>query len=193
MSRSTRLLTIGSIDVQRAGAKGKLSVGLRHAVLGAAQDYVDSAILAPLETGRLGHGYPTLFAAGIRPAATGSDESVLTDVSVGKTTTLSELSTPVAVSALVDRSGTLVYAATKFAVKVQATKANGTITIDRSVELTLEPVGSTWVVVAYRVTATRTVPTPKPTTTAPRHTTTTTGRRAGTHSTTTTTHAKRVP
>ena len=81
----------------------------------------------------------------------------------------------------------------KFAAKVQATKANGTITIDRTVELTLEPAGSTWVVVAYRVTATRTAPTPKPTTTAPRHTTTTTGRRARTHSTTTTTHAKRAP
>ena len=58
-------------------------------------------------------------------------------------------------SALVDPLGTLLYVATKFAVKVQATKANGTFTIDRAVELTLEPVGRTWLVVAYRVTVTR--------------------------------------
>jgi hypothetical protein len=193
VSRSTRLLTIGSTDVQRAGTKGTLTAATRRAVLGTAQEYVDSAILAPLETGKLGRGYPTLFAAGIRPAATGSDQPVLTDLSVGKTTALNEQSTPVAVSALIDPSGTLVYVATKFAVKVQATKANGTITIDRAVELTLEPVGKTWLVVAYRVAATRTAPAHKATTTTPRHTTTTTRRRAPTHTTTTTVHAKRAP
>jgi len=193
VSRSTRLLTIGSIDVQRAGTRGSLSDGVRRAVLATAQEYVDSAILAPLQTGKLGHDYPTVFAAGIRPAATGSDQPVLTDLSVGKTTTLNEQSTPVAVSALVDAFGTLVYVATKFAVKVQATKTNGTFTIDRIVELTLEPVGRTWLVVAYRVTATRTAPTPKTTTTTPRQTTTTTRRRAPTRTTTTTTHAKKAP
>jgi hypothetical protein len=193
VARSTRLLTIGSTDVQRAGTKGNLSDAVRRAVLATAQEYVDSAILAPLETGKLGRGYPALFAAGIRPAATGSDQPVLTDLSVGKTRTLNEQSTPVAVSALVDPFGTLVYVATKFAVKVQATKANGTITIDRAVELTLEPVGRTWLVVAYRVTATRTAPMHKTTTTAPRHTTTTTRSRARTHTTTTTVHGKKAP
>ena len=193
VSRSTRLLTIGSTDIQRAGTRGSLSDAVQRAVLATAQEYVDSAILAPLETGKLGQDYPTVFAAGIRPAATGSDEPVLTDVSVGKTTTLNEQSTPVAVSALVDAFGTLVYVATKFAVKVQATNANGTLTIDRTVELTLEPVGKTWLVVAYRVTATRTAPTRKPATTTPRHTTTTTRRPARPHTTTTTVHGTRAP
>jgi hypothetical protein len=192
-ARSARLLTIGSTDVERSGSKGTLSAGVRRAVLGLAQEYLNSAILAPLETGKLGPGYPTVFAPGIRAAATGADEPVLTDLSVGKTTGLNEQATPVAVSALVDSSGTLVYAATKFAVKIQATKANGTITIDRSVELTMEPLDKTWVVVAYRVNATRTAPTHKTTTTAPRRTTTTTRRRATTHATTTTTHPKKAP
>ena len=193
VARSTRLLTIGSTDVQRAGSKGSLSAGARRAVLGLAQKYLDSAILAPLETGRLGHAYPTVFAPGIRAAAAGSDEPVLTDLSVGKTTALSEQATPVAVSALLDSSGTLVYAATKFTLKIRATTASGTITIDRSVELTMQPVDKTFVVVAYRVTATRTAPTHKTTTTAPRRSTTTTRRRAPTHATTTTTRPKKAP
>ena len=192
-ARSARLLTIGSTDVERAGSKGTLSAGVRRAVLGLAQEYLNSAILAPLETGKLGAGYPTVFAPGIRAAATGADEPVLTDLSVGKTTGLNEQATPVAVSALVDSAGTLVYAATKFAVKIQATKANGTITIDRSVELTMEPLDKTWVVVAYRVNATRTAPAHKTTTTAPRRTTTSTRPRATTHATTTTTHPKKAP
>ncbi|MDQ1456281.1 MAG: hypothetical protein QOH28_1901 [Actinomycetota bacterium] len=192
VSRSTRLLTIGSTDIQRAGTRGTVSDAVRRAALATAQRYVDSAILAPLETGKLGHDYSTVFAAGIRAAAVGADEPVLTDLSVGKTTTLNEQSTPVAVSALVDAFGTVVYVATKFAVKVQATTAKGTITIDRAVELTFEPVGRSWLVVAYRVTAARTAPTRKAPTTTPRHTTTTTKRRASTRATTTTVHGKRA-
>src|SRR5258708_14901 len=61
VARSTRLLTIGSTDVQRAGSKGTLSAGVQRAVLGLAQEYLNSAILAPLETGKLGRGYPTVF------------------------------------------------------------------------------------------------------------------------------------
>jgi len=193
VSRSTRLLTIGSTDIQRAGPRGTVSDAMRRAALATAQQYVDSAILAPLETGKLGHDYPTVFAAGIRAAAIGADEPILTDLSVGKTMTLNEQSTPVALSALVDAFGTVVYVATRFAVKVQATTADGTTTIDRAVELTLEPVGRAWLVVAYRVTATRTAPTRKATTTAPRHPTPTTQRRARPRSTTTTVHGKSAP
>ena len=156
-------------------------------MLATAQRYVDSAILAPLETGKLGSGYAALFEPGIRPAAIGPDQSTLTDIVAGKATTMTETSTPVALSALADTSGTLVYAATTFKVTVHATTANGAITINRTVELTLQPDHASWLVVAYRTTVTRTAPTraPRttPTTRRSRPRTTTTVR---THRTTTT-------
>jgi hypothetical protein len=164
-SRSTRLLAIGSIDIQRAGRAGVVNAATQRAVLATAQRYVDSAILAPLETGKLGPGYAALFEPGIRPAATGADQGTLTDIVAGKATTMTETSTPVALSALADTSGTLVYAATTFKVTVHATTANGAITINRTVELTLQQDRTSWLVVAYRATVTRTAPTRAPRTT----------------------------
>jgi hypothetical protein len=173
-SRSTRLLRIGSIDLQRAGTKGTIDKGTKRAILAIAQAYVDRAILAPLETGNLARSYSALFVPGIRQAVTGADRGTLTDLSVGKTTTFSEQATPVALSALVDQSGALLYAATKFNVKVQATKAGGAVTINRNVELTVELDHGRWLVVAYRISVTRTAPhrqaSPRPTTTTTRRT-----------------------
>ena len=81
---------------------------------------------------------------------------MLTDLVVGKTTNLTEQSTPVVLSALADNSGALLYLATKFKVNVDATTAGGPITINRNVELTYVRVGRAWLVSAYRVDVTRT-------------------------------------
>jgi len=163
-ARATHVLTIGSVDVQRAGDKGAVSLANRREVLATAQRYVDNAIVAPLVTGKLGRGYPGVFAAGIRPAATGPDVGTLTDLAVGKTATLSETSTPVALSALADGSGTLLYLSAKFSVAVHATRSGGSLTISRNVELTFERVGSAWLVTAYRVGVKRSAPARTPTT-----------------------------
>src|SRR5258708_3986489 len=89
-SRSSRLLTIGSVNVQAAGRPVRLSEATQRAVVAIAQNYVDAAIMTPLETGKVGRGYAGLFAPGIRPAVIGPDEPVLTDIAVGRTTMLSE-------------------------------------------------------------------------------------------------------
>jgi hypothetical protein len=158
-SRVTHLLTVGSTDVQRAGSRGAVSDATRRSVLASAQRYVDRAVLAPLETGNVGRGYAALFVAGIRPAAVGPDVGALTDRAIGETTTLTEQSTPVALSALADKSGALLYLATRFNVQVKATGPRGQVSINRSVELTYEHVGATWLVAAYRIKVTRRTPT----------------------------------
>ena len=158
-SRSTRRLTIGRTDVQRAGARGTLNDATGHTALAAAQHYLDVAVLAPLETGKMGRGFPALFESGLRPAATGPDTRVLSDLVVGPTTSLNEQSTPVTLSALLDGSGAPLYLATKFDVTIHAVRAaGGEITIARTVELTFERVGRSWLVAAYRVSVRRTVP-----------------------------------
>ena len=176
-ARRARRLTIGSVDVQRSGKSGSVGATTRKSVLESAQRYVDTAILAPLATGKVGVGYGAVFTPGIRPAATGPDLRALTEVGVGKTKTFDESSTPVAVSALADQLGILLYVSTTFRVKVVATVATGTMTIDRRVELTLEPIGRSWLVSAYRTTVKRTAPKrarKATTTTRPSHPRTTT-------------------
>jgi len=162
-ARSTHLLTIGKIDIESAGRANRLDPTTQRAVLATAQRYVNSAILTPLETGQLGPEYPQVFAGSIRPAAIGIDRSRLTDLAVGKTTTFTETSTPVTLSALMDQSGALLYAATDFKVIVNATTRTGQITSTRGVELTLERDAGRWFVVAYRITVKRTAPVAKPT------------------------------
>jgi hypothetical protein len=183
VTRGTLRLVLGTVDIQRAGAGGNVTIAVRRAVLATAQAYVNNAVLAPLETGRLGASYAAIFDAGIRPAATGPDRATLTDLAVGRTTTMIEQASPVAVGALADQTGALVYASTSFKVTVQATTPKGAFTIARTVELTLQPVGTAWLIVAYRVSVTRTAPVPvrkpkpTPTTRRPRPRTTTTVRK----------------
>jgi len=197
-ARNSHLLTIGSVHVQAAGRPVTLSRATQRAVLAIAQNYVDTAIMTPLEIGKLGREYASLFVPGIRPAVIGPDEPALTELAVGRTTTLSEQSSPVAISALADTSGALLYVATTFNVDVHATKPGGETTIDRRVELTFEPVGHGWSIVAYRVQVTRHAPapaapkrpSPHATTTRPPHRRTTTTRPS--HRRTTTTRARRT-
>ena len=179
--RDVHPLTIGSVDLQRAGAGGSIGAAAKRDVLAAAQRYVNKAILAPLETGKAGRGYADLFVPGIRPAAVGADRAVLTDESVGKTATLNEESTPVAMSALTGPAGVLLYVATKFRLTVHTTRGSGAVTIDRNIELTFEPVNHDWLVTAYRIDVIRHTPARKATsTTRPtRRTTTTRKARAG--------------
>ena len=157
-TRRTRVLAVGSVVLQRGGSRGRITRETQRAVLASAQRYVDRAILAPLETGRAGRGYPALFVPGLRPAATGVDTRVLTDLAVGSTATFVEKPSPVALTGLADESGALLYLATTFSVNVEATTGAGPIAINRTVELTYERVGRAWLVTAYRVKVTRTKP-----------------------------------
>ena len=157
-ARVTHLLRIGASRVVRVGSLGSVDRPTRRAVLASAQRYVDRAVLAPLETGNVARGYAALFAPGVRAAAIGPDAGALTDRVIGVTTTLNEESTPVTLSALLDKSGALLYLATRFNVKVDATRPGGEIVINRSVELTYERVGTSWLVAAYRVKVTRRAP-----------------------------------
>lgn len=165
-TRRTQVLKIGSTTLQRVGTRGRITPETQRAVLASAQRYVDRAILAPLETGKPGRGYPALFVAGLRPAATGADKRVLTDLAVGPTTAFVEKPSRVALTGLADQSGALLYLATKFSVQVQASTPGGPMTINRSVELTYERVRRTWLVTAYRVKVTRRRPAPARATTS---------------------------
>ncbi len=159
-------LKIGKVDVESAGPNVSIDKSTQNAVLALAQQYVATAMIAPLSTNALGSGYPALFDDGVRQSATTTDAAALTDAGIGKTTSFDEKTTPVTISALADQLGGIDYLATNFNVNISAKTADGPATITRTVELTFAPSGRSWLVTAYRVHAIRKLPTGTTSTTA---------------------------
>jgi hypothetical protein len=152
--------------VQSWGPTTQVPKAAQQALLASANNYVNAAVLTPLDTGKVGGGYANLFDAAVRGNATTSDQDVLTELPVGKVGKYSEKTTPVAINGLADGSGAIVYLATNFAVTTNATTTDGKATLSRDVELTFSPQGKKWVVTAYRVKALRKLPTGTTTTVA---------------------------
>jgi hypothetical protein len=158
VTSSQAALKIGNVDVESAGPNTSVDKNTQKAVLALAQQYVDSAMISPLSTGALGSGYANLFDDSVRLPATTADANTLTDAGIGKTKGFDEKTTPVALSALADQLGSLLYLATNFNVNINATTPDGPATIARTVELTFAPSGNGWKVTGYRVHAVRKLP-----------------------------------
>jgi hypothetical protein len=159
------VLALGPVDIQTWGPDVTLPKATQKKLLGLAQTYFDAAVHDPLNSGNIGSGYGALFENRLRAAATGSDEQAMTDVSLGQASKYTETASKVNISGLADDRGTLLYLATNFTMRVDATTANGPVQIARNVELTYAPSGKNWLVTAYRVTTVRKTPKAKTTTT----------------------------
>jgi hypothetical protein len=152
----TSLLKVGKVDVESAGPPNvQIDAATGKAVLAAAQKYIDDAVFAPLKEGRLAGGYGSVFDPGVKSAAVGADEPVLTDLDVGKVTRLSTKATPVDLSALAGTLGELLYIATNFNLTVTGMAQTGPLTINRRIELTFARPAKAWLVTAYRVQTVR--------------------------------------
>ena len=165
-TKKVHALKIGTVHIESVGPPLQLSKGTRKAVLAAAQQYVDTGVYGPLDGGTVASGYSALFDSPIRKAATTVDRGALTEIPVGKAKKYSAIASPVAVSGLVDGSGSMVFLATNFRMEEKVTTASGPLRILRNVELTFVPNGKHWRVTAYRVVATRKTTVASTTTTA---------------------------
>ena len=107
-TKKVQALKIGTVHIESVGPPLQLSKGTRKAVLASAQQYVDTGVYGPLDSGTVASGYAALFESPIRAAATTVDRGALTEIPVGKADKYSAKASPVAVSGLVDGSGALV-------------------------------------------------------------------------------------
>jgi len=151
----TSVLKVGKVDVESAGPTVQIDTATGRAVLAAAQQYIDTALFAPLKAGTIGAGYGALFDTGLKASAIGSDRAALTDLDVGKATGVTTKATPVEMSALAGNLGELMYVATDFDLSVKGTAPTGPFTMSRHVELTFAKTGKAWLVTAYRVNSVR--------------------------------------
>lgn len=150
-------LAIGPVDVQSAGPPARINTAVRQAVLDASQSYVDDAILAPLDKGKLDPAYVKIFARGVRKAAAGHDRAALTEVRTGELKApVTATATKVRLDGMGDQTGKLVLVAATFGVDVNAKGSGGPVKIQRLAELMFAPEGGRWAVTAYRVGVKRT-------------------------------------
>ncbi len=153
------VLKIGKVNVQSAGPPPRINSSVKQAVLDSSQSYVDDAVLAPLENGKLNPAYAKIFDLGVRRSATGSDRGTLTEVSTGKLKApVKATATQVQLDGMGDQTGKLVLVAASFRVQVDAKGSGGPVKITRGAELTFAPVGNRWLVTAYRFVVIRKTP-----------------------------------
>jgi hypothetical protein len=152
----TSVLKVGKVVVESAGPPNvQIDAPTGKAVLAAAQKYIDNAMFEPLESGRIGGGYASLFDPGVKSAALGADQRALTDLDAGKVTRLTTKAGPVVLSALAGTLGELMYVATNFDLTVKGLGSTGPLTISHKIELTFAKTGKAWLVTAYRVQSVR--------------------------------------
>lgn len=140
-------LKIGSVGVESAGPPATISKSTQQSVLDSSQQYVDRALLAPLEKGTLDRRYAELFDSGIKADATGRDQATITEVRTGKSTPLKATATAVHLDGLGDQTGKVVLVAATFGVDLNVKGAK----ITRLTELTFANEQGKWIVTAYKV------------------------------------------
>ena len=151
-------LQLGVIHVQSAGPQAPMPSPLRRAVVAAAQSYVDDAILAPLEGGRVGSGYPKIFDPFAKVAASTTDRLALTEAGTGLVSgPLQAVASHVQLDGLGDPTGQVVLVAASFSMKIDGSTPTGPLTIARATELTFAKESGKWVVTAYNVGVRRTI------------------------------------
>jgi hypothetical protein len=151
-------LVVGQVDVQSAGPPAKVRSALRRALLQSTQAYVNDAIIAPLDRGKVVNGYETIFDPFVKGAASVRDRAALTEEHTGKAHgQLKATASPVRLDGLGDQNGQLSLVAATFTMNVKATTPAGAVTIRRHTELTFANEFGKWVVTAYRVTVRRSI------------------------------------
>jgi hypothetical protein len=163
-------LTAGGVNVFSAGPEVALDDATQRAILALSQEYVDTAILAPLVTGEVGSGYDALFDAAVQPNAVGPDRASLTEEGSALLTESPTVNaTPLTIAVLADQNGGMKLIGATFDVDVLGALEDGPLRIHRSTELTFAPSGpnGAWVITAYRANVQRDEPAPPPTTGAP--------------------------
>jgi hypothetical protein len=158
-------LAIGPVSVESIGPDVKIPKSTQKKILEAAQKYVNTAVVAPLDTGKADPAFGSLFDTGIRGHATSVDSGVLTDNGIGKASSYDQAASPLRLMGLADGSGRFLYLAVSFFESVNAKTDAGAVTSGRDVELTYAPSGKDWLVTAYRVKTMRKLPSGATTTT----------------------------
>jgi hypothetical protein len=149
-------LRIGDVHVRSIGKRIYLRRPVRNAVLRKTQQYVDGAIIAPLERGRAAPGWAQVFDPWVRRYAKKRDLADLTEVKMGfRKERVRATASKVRVDAIGSPAGRPALVALTWTMRVNAGTAKRPLNIRRRTELTFANEYGKWLVTAYQVDVTR--------------------------------------
>jgi hypothetical protein len=151
-------LVIGSVHVRSVGPKTKVRPSLRHALLRAAQRYVDDAIIGPLERGRAIPGYAKMYDPIVKRPALRRDLAELTEAKTRlRSKRVHASASRVRLDALGGPDGQPALVALTWRLDIDTVTSKGRLAIRRRTELTFAKEFGRWLVTAYQVDVERSV------------------------------------
>lgn len=142
-------LTVGAVLPANAGLPVELPAEIQHAVMATVGTYVDGGLVEPMREGAASPDVSTAFAAATAPRLDGPDRAALFDEGLPEVTSFEPRAEPVIITALSDGTGAFVLVTVTLLYEATLEGDAGTITINRTAELTLAPEGPEWKIVGY--------------------------------------------
>ena len=153
---SSVALKLTTTNVESAGPAVAFPADVRDQAAQVVNTYVEDAVVAPLRTGVSDPKLTQVFASDAAARLTGPDRAVLTDDGVEKATgSIAASTADVALTALADTGGKLLFVSAALTLDVRAPVAGGTLHVTRFGDLLLAPAGGTWRVAGYDLAVTR--------------------------------------
>lgn len=142
-------LTVGAVLPANAGLPVEVPAEIQDAVMATIATYVDGGLVEPMRADAASPDASAAFAAVTAPRLDGPDRAVLFDEGLPEVTSFQPQAEPVIITALSDGNGTFVLATVTLVYAATLEADEGTITINRSAELTLAPEGPEWKIIGY--------------------------------------------
>ncbi|HEX4775267.1 MAG TPA: hypothetical protein VFW74_00710 [Acidimicrobiia bacterium] len=153
---SSVALKLTTTNVESAGPAVAFPADVRDQTAQVVNTYVEDAVVAALRTGVSDPKLTQVFAPDAAARLTGPDHAVLTDDGVEKATgSIAASTADVALTALADTGGKLLFVSAALTLDVRAPVAGGTLHVTRFGDLLLAPAGGTWRVAGYDLAVTR--------------------------------------
>jgi hypothetical protein len=151
-------ISAGDVSAASAGVAATVTPGQAQALINQIRDYVDTATVQPLRTGKPAGDLSGVFDAGTLARVTGPDRAVMTDEGLPKVTgNLTVSSAPVPLVALADQQGNLLLVAANLQLTVDGQVGrHEAVHVTRTGDLVLAPDGTgNWKVTSYSMTVNR--------------------------------------
>ncbi len=149
-------LTVGGVFPINAGPPATLPPEIQNAVIATLGRYVEGALIEPIREGKPAADIAAIFDAAAATRLEGPDRSLLFDEGLPEVTkSFQPTAQPVTITALSDGTGTFVIATASLVYEAKLETDEGTVTVNRTAELTMVPEPDAWKITGYDVIVAR--------------------------------------
>jgi hypothetical protein len=149
-------LTVGGVFPINAGPPAALPPEVQNAVMATLGTYVEGGLIEPVRDGETSADIASVFDAGAATRLEGPDRSVLFDEGLPEVTkSFAPTAQPVIITALSDGASAFVIATATLVYQATLETDEGTITVNRTADLTMVPEPDAWRITSFDVIVAR--------------------------------------